>query len=91
MILTEVVKVVGVFIQVPVSVVVAVEAQRPQGAVPPVDDVETVRILGEVVVDDDVLIALWKHRPVVSEGEDHMFMIFFFFYHGRKFLLSSPP
>lgn len=60
--LTDVVEVVGAFIEVPISILVVAEAQWRQWAVSPVDDLETVWTLREVVVDNDVLIPLYAKK-----------------------------
>lgn len=64
--LTNVVEVVGAFIEVPISVPVVAEAQWRQRAVSPVDDLETVWTLREVVVDDDVLIPLYAKKRATN-------------------------
>lgn len=60
--LTEVEEVVGGLVEEPVPVVVVAEAERRGGAVPVVQDVEAVRTLGQVVIDDDELIRLQDER-----------------------------
>lgn len=62
MCLTDVVEVVGAVVEEPVSVVVLAEAQRRRGAVPLIDDMEPVWTLGQVVVDDHILIRLCEGR-----------------------------
>lgn len=54
--LTDVVEVVGAFVKEPVPVVIIAVAQWQCGAVPLIDDVEPVWTLGQVVVDDHILI-----------------------------------
>lgn len=63
--LTDVVEVVGAPVEEPVSVVVTAEAQRRRGAVPLVDDTEPVWTLGQVVVDDHILIRLCEYKKLV--------------------------
>lgn len=64
--LTDVVEVVGAFIEVPISVPVVAEAQWRQRAVSRVDDLETVWTLREVVVDDDILIPLYAKKRATN-------------------------
>lgn len=64
--LTDVVEVVGAFIEVPISVPVVAEAQWRQWAVSRVDDLETVWTLREVVVDDDILIPLYAKKRATN-------------------------
>lgn len=66
--LTDVVDFIGVVVEVPVPVVVTAEAERRRRAVPLVDDAELVRTLGQVVVDDHVLIRLWEMKKQKQEN-----------------------
>lgn len=68
MCLTDVGEVLGVAVEVPVPVVVTAEAERCRRAVPLVDDAELVRTLGQVVVDDHVLIRLWEVKKNKQEN-----------------------